>query len=90
MSLNTRGTESEASNENLHTLLDGVVLALNIAKDATAAFPPLQSAVGGVAGIIGVVKVSEPFGTAVCSLLIRFASENGSEHRPDQASRVIR
>lgn len=41
-----------------------MVIALNIAKDATAAFPPLQSAAGGVAGIVDVVKVSEPFEAA--------------------------
>ncbi|EKM57729.1 uncharacterized protein PHACADRAFT_192865 [Phanerochaete carnosa HHB-10118-sp] len=56
MSLNTRGTRLRPSNENVHTLLDGVVVALTIAKDATAAFPPLQSAVGGVASVVDVVK----------------------------------
>ncbi|EKM52754.1 uncharacterized protein PHACADRAFT_211969 [Phanerochaete carnosa HHB-10118-sp] len=56
MNLSTHDTRSEGSNENLQTLLDDVVVALTIAKDATAAFPPLQSAVGGVTGIIDVVK----------------------------------
>ncbi|EKM52761.1 uncharacterized protein PHACADRAFT_211974 [Phanerochaete carnosa HHB-10118-sp] len=55
MDLNTSNKGSE-DNENIQALLDGVVLALNIAKDASAAFPPLQSAVGGVVGIVGVVK----------------------------------
>ncbi|EKM52762.1 uncharacterized protein PHACADRAFT_211976 [Phanerochaete carnosa HHB-10118-sp] len=52
MSSNTRDTGMESSNESLHTLLDGVVIALDIVKDAAAAFPPLQSAIEGVAGII--------------------------------------
>ncbi|EKM59080.1 uncharacterized protein PHACADRAFT_205257 [Phanerochaete carnosa HHB-10118-sp] len=56
MNSDASSAASDIPNENLRALLDGVVAALIIAKDATAAFPPLQSAVGGVAGIVDIVK----------------------------------
>ena len=52
------GENGQQFEETRDAVLNGLVATLNIAKDASAAFPPLQSAVGGVAGIVDMLKVS--------------------------------
>ena len=49
---------SDQAQARREALFDGVVLALHIAKDAAAAFPPLQSAVCGV--VVDILQVRRP------------------------------
>ncbi len=40
--------------------VEGLLLVLGVAKDASAAFPPLQSAIAGVVCVVGIIKVGRP------------------------------